>query len=55
VDQGLYRLANESFLLYGIGLNDAVASILMKQEGISEIYSFDTHFDKIAWIKRLTQ
>jgi len=55
VDHGLYRLANESFLVYGIGLNDAVASILMKQEGISEIYSFDTHFDKIAGVKRLTQ
>jgi len=54
VDHELYRLANEGFLVYGIGLNDAVASILMKKEGINEIYSFDTHFDKIAWIKRLT-
>jgi len=55
VDHGLYRIANESFPVYGIGLNDAAASILMKQEGVNEIYSFDTHFDKIAWIKRLTR
>jgi len=55
VDHGLYRIANESFLVYGIGLNDAVASILMKQEGISDIYSFNIHFAKIVWIKRLTQ
>ena len=55
VDHGLYRIANESFLVYGIGLNDAVASILMKQEGISDIYSFNIQFAKIVWIKRLTQ
>ena len=55
VDHELYRLANESFLIYGIGLNDAVASILMRRRGTNEIYSFDTHFDKIDWVKRLTQ
>ena len=55
VDHELYRLANEGFLLYGIGLNDAVASILMKREGINEVYSFDAHFDKMDWVKRLIQ
>jgi len=55
VDHELYRLANEGFLIYGIGLNDAVASILMKREGINEVYSFDAHFDKIDWVKRLIQ
>jgi len=55
VDHGLYRLANEGFLIIGVGLNDAVASILMKREGINEVYSFDAHFDKIDWVKRLTQ
>ena len=54
VDRELYRLSNESFLIYGVGLNDAVASILMKREGINEIYSYDAHFDKIDWVKRLT-
>lgn len=53
VDHELYRLANESFLIHGIGLNDALASILMKREGVNEIYSFDAHFDRIEWVKRL--
>jgi len=55
VDHELYRLANEGLPIYGIGLNDAVASILMKREGINEVYSFDAHFDKMDWVKRLIQ
>lgn len=55
VHQEPCRLANKSFLIYGIGLNDAIASILMKHEGINEVYSFDTHLDKIDWLKRLAQ
>ncbi|MCK4474847.1 PIN domain-containing protein [Candidatus Bathyarchaeota archaeon] len=51
----MYRVANESFLIYDVGLNDAVASVLMKRGGIKEIYSFDAHFDKIEWVKRLTR
>jgi len=54
VDDELYRSANDVFLTSGIGLNDAVASILMKREGIEEIYSFDGHFDKLNWVRRLT-
>jgi predicted nucleic acid-binding protein len=54
VDRELYRLANECFLIYDVGLNDALASIVMKREGINEIYSFDKHFDNIEWVKRLT-
>jgi hypothetical protein len=54
VDHELYRLANEVFLTSDIGLNDTVASILMKREGIEEIYSFDGHFDKLNWVRRLT-
>ncbi|MHA1616777.1 MAG: type II toxin-antitoxin system VapC family toxin [Candidatus Njordarchaeales archaeon] len=33
--------------------NDALAVIVMKREGIDEIYTFDTDFDKVKWIKRL--
>lgn len=55
VDHELYRLANEGFIIHGIGLNDAVASIIMRRGGIEEIYSFDAHFDKIDWVKRLTR
>ncbi len=39
---------------YFIGLNDAVAVLLMKRYGIREIYSYDRDFDKIEWITRLT-
>ncbi len=54
VDRELYRVANELSLQHRIGLNDALASILMKREEVNEIYSFDTHFDKMEWIKRIT-
>jgi hypothetical protein len=53
VDRELYRLANEFSLHYPMGLNDALALVLMRGEGINEIYSFDTHFDGIDWIRRI--
>lgn len=37
----------------GIGLADAIAQVLMKRNGIDEIYSFDQDFDKVPSIKRL--
>lgn len=36
-----------------IGLSDSMAILLMKKLGISEVYSFDHDFDKVAGIKRL--
>ncbi len=36
-----------------IGLNDALAVLLMKRYGIKEIYSYYSDFDKIEWIKRI--
>jgi len=54
VDRELYRLANEAAFTYSVGLNDAVALVLMRRERIGEIYSFDKHLDKIDFIKRLT-
>ena len=44
------EIAEES----NVGVNDAVASILMRSNGISEVYSFDTDFDGISGIKRIT-
>lgn len=35
-----------------VGINDALAYYLMKKHGISEIYSFDKHFDNFKDIKR---
>ena len=38
-----------------IGLNDGLAISVMEKNGISEIYSFDKHFEKIRGIKRVTK
>jgi len=39
---------------YTIGINDALAKLLMDAEPILEIYSFDKHFDKIG-LTRITE
>lgn len=36
-----------------IKINDGLAVVVMKNLGVTEIYSFDEHFDKIEGIKRL--
>ena len=36
-----------------VSANDALAYVLMMREGVTEIYSFDKHFDKLQEIKRL--
>ncbi len=38
----------------GVGLSDAIAYILMLQNNIKEIYSFNRNFDKLEGIKRFT-
>ena len=38
-----------------VGVNDALAYLVMKKKGILEIYSFDSDFDKFEDIKRITQ
>jgi len=35
------------------GLNDGVARVLMKENGVDGIYSFDSHFDRFTDIKRI--
>jgi len=45
------EIAEESAL----GLNDAVAYVLMRANGIEEIYSFDKHFDQLPDIRRLSR
>jgi predicted nucleic acid-binding protein len=37
-----------------IGLNDALAYVLIKKMDIKKIYSFDKHFDCFADLKRIT-
>lgn len=48
-----YEVCIEESRTYAIGVNDALASILMREERIDEIYSFDSDFDKVEWIKRV--
>jgi len=38
---------------YKVSPNDAVACVVSRKMGINEVYSFDKHFDKIPFIKRL--
>ena len=38
-----------------IGANDALAYVLMKEEGINTIYSFDKDFDAFKDIERITE
>ena len=38
---------------YGLELNDCIALAVMVKSGIDEIYSNDTGFDKVDWIKRI--
>ena len=38
-----------------VGVNDALAYLVMKKRKIKEIYSFDSDFDKFEDIKRITQ
>ena len=36
-----------------VGLHDGVAYVLMKENGIEEIYSFDRHFDRFKDVRRV--
>jgi predicted nucleic acid-binding protein len=38
-----------------VGLNDALAYVLMKRAAITKIYSFDKHFDCFPEIHRITE
>ncbi len=38
-----------------VGLNDALAYVLMKKTAITKIYSFDKHFDCFPEIHRITE
>ena len=37
----------------GVSANDALAYTLMKQHGIAEVYSFDSHYERLAEVTRL--
>jgi predicted nucleic acid-binding protein len=55
--EGVQRRDYEEALVlssrYKVSPNDALACIVSRRMRISEVYSFDKHFDKIPFIKRL--
>jgi hypothetical protein len=40
---------------YHLGVNDALAYVLMRKNGAAKIYSFDKHFDRLPNVSRLTE
>ena len=50
------RDVSEAVRIYeelSVDFEDALNAILMKKNGIPEIYSFDRHFDRIPFLKRV--
>ncbi|MDA4111744.1 MAG: type II toxin-antitoxin system VapC family toxin [Thaumarchaeota archaeon] len=53
--KALYESATEVSRSFSLGINDALAFLLMKKEDITEVYSFDKDFDKLKDLKRVTE
>ncbi len=53
VSKESYESAIEQSRIYMVGLNDALASLIMIEAGISEIYSFDKDYDRIHALTRI--
>ena len=49
-----YLTAIEESNIQGIGINDALAILMMRRKSINEIYSYDSDFDKIPEATRIT-
>ncbi len=50
------RLVEEAAVLaekYDIDFDDAVNAIVMRENGIDEIYALDRDYDKLDWVKRV--
>lgn len=50
-----YILAVELASEHRIGVNDALAVVLMQRKNITQIYSFDRHLDLVPGIERLSR
>lgn len=57
--QGLF-IHNEDLVIEALSLYkndnldyvDAVNSVLVQEEGVKKVYSYDKHFNRISWLKR---
>lgn len=54
VDRLHYEATLTASERHDIGLNDALACVLMRERGIETIYSFDRYFDGLPGIRRVT-
>jgi len=50
----MYGAAVHVSEIFSLGVNDTLAYLTMRDEGIYEIYSFDKHFDQLQEIARIT-
>jgi predicted nucleic acid-binding protein len=50
----LFQEALDVFERLNISFGDAYVAVLMKDQGIDEIYSWDTEFDRVPWLTRIT-
>ncbi len=55
VSRGSYEGALAIASRYGVSPNDALAALLAKDMNITEVYSFDKHFDNIPFVKRVME
>jgi hypothetical protein len=53
VDSARYLRAVQVAEAHGVGTNDALAYVAMVEGGVSEVYSFDRHFDVLPGVTRL--
>ncbi len=53
VDKNIYASSLELAKILDISINDCVALVAMKSNGIKQIYSFDSDFDKVEGIERV--
>ncbi len=53
--KALYEAAVEEAREKGIGVNDALAAIIIRERGENEVYSFDTDFDKVKGLRRIAK
>ena len=51
----VYRSALRAAQVLGLGVNDGLAYIVMRDNGIGELYSFDKDFDILSDVSRVTQ
>ena len=49
-----YRGALRLSALLNLGINDALAYLIMGEGHVDEIYSFDKHYDNVPQVKRIT-